>query len=304
MSGSKEKGGKPLKINIIDVDEHFIPMLGIDLVRGRNFNPKFALDSNFITVKPKLWAGAYSGLFREYVGSVILNQAAFNELNEAKEIYSDSLHFFGNWKLIGVIKDYNYSSLRDQVEPLILEFDKPSNPYLGIKIQERKTKEALSFIRQVWKKVNPGHLLQYSFLNDDINKMYWSEDRIFAAILSGSIIAILVALMGVFALSSFIGETKTKEIAIRKVIGSSTAGIIKLLSLGFIKIVLAANIAAWPVAYLVMHNWLQSFAYRTGFHLIIFPLAALIMVMLASLTITLQTLKVANANPVESLRYE
>ncbi len=305
VRGKPDNFNKTLNLNSIDVDEHFIPMLGIKLIKGRNFNPEFALDSNWINIKTKMWwAGNKTGFVRQYVGSVILNQAAYDELKAANQISSDSVHFFGSWKLIGVIKNYNYSSLKDQVEPLVLEFQQSGAPYLGIKIQDGRIKDALTYIKSVWKRVNPDYLLQYNFLEDDINKLYQSEDRTFAAILSGSTIAILIALMGVFALSSFISEAKTKEIAIRKVVGSSTTGIIKLLSFSFIKIVLFANIISWPIAYLVMRGWLQNFAYRTNLHLIIFPLTALLMIILASVTTVLQTLRAATANPVKSLRYE
>jgi putative ABC transport system permease protein len=284
ITGTYDNGKKTVKLNEIDVDEHFLPMLKIHLIKGRNFNPEFTSDST---------------------GSVILNEEAFKELTAAETMSADSVHFYGNnWKVIGIVKNFNYTSLRNNVEPIVLDFQKTTYPYLGIKIQDGKTKEVLNYLNGVWKKVNPGHKLQYNFLDEDVNKLYSNEDRVFTSILSGSIIAILIALLGIFALSSFISETKTKEIAIRKVVGSSIANIVKLLSSGFLKIVLASNLIAWPAAYLIMKNWLENFAYRVNVHVFIFPLSALIMIILVLATISFQSIKAATANPVKSLKYE
>ncbi len=304
MSGGYDNGKKSVTLNMISVDEHFISALGMHLIEGRNFNPEFALDSNRVTVNPKYWAGS-SINFRVYAGAVILNQEALKELTLAGAISSDSVHFVGNnWKLIGVVKDFNYSSLRNSVEPLVLQFDNSPFDYLGIKYQPGKTREVLSYVRELWKKLNPDRVLQYTFLDDDVGKMYASEDRTFAATLSGSATAILIALMGVFALSSFLVETKTKEIAVRKTLGSSISGIIRLVASDFLKLVVIANVIAWPAAYLIMRNWLENYAYRITIDLFIFPVIGAAMMVLAFVTVLSRASSAATANPVESLRYE
>ncbi len=306
MSGSFDNGNKSVKLNLITVDEHFIPMLGMHLLKGRNFNPQFASDSSHVTVHAKYWAGGGgSNDFRAYAGAVIINQEALKELTSVQAVSSDSIRFVGNnWRLIGIVRDFNYSSLRNAVEPIVLQFDKSGADYLGIKIQKGKTKEVLQYVQDLWKKINPDRVLQYSFLDAEVNKLYSNEERIFTAVLSGSVIAILIALLGIFALSSFISETKTKEIAVRKVVGSSVTGVVKLLSVSFIKIIIVAGIIACPAAYLVMQSWLQNFAYRISLNILIFPVAVLLMLLLAILTIAFQSIKAATANPVESLRYE
>jgi putative ABC transport system permease protein len=217
----------------------------------------------------------------------------------------DSAHFFGNrWKLVGVVKDFNYQSLREDVKPLVLEYARRVRYALLVKFRHGKEKEVLAYLKNVWGKGSPDRELSCSLLQDTIDGLYSNEDRLFSALLSGSALAVLIALSSIFALSSFLVETKTKEIAIRKVLGASVAGIVQLLSKDFLKLIVIANFVAWPCAYLIMHHWMQNYAYRMSIDLFVFPFVGMLIVGLALITVLIQVLKAASANPVESLRYE
>lgn len=275
-------GRKPLKMHFVQVDQNFVPTLGLKLVKGRNFNPLMPSDS----------------------GAAIVNEETLRELNISHPL-RDSLRFNGQaFKVVGVVKDFNYSSLRSSVEPFLFEFARADPPSLAVRIRKGKANDVLSYLREKWKKVNPDKNLNYSFLDKDLNKLYVSDDRMLDALLSGSLVAILISLMGIFALSSFLVEAKTKEIAVRKVLGSSVAGVIGLLSVDFLRLVVVSNIIAWPAAYLVTRSWLQGFVYRTGMNLAVFPMVGAAMLLLAFGTVVLRAMRAARANPVASLRYE
>ncbi len=281
VTGQGEGYKRTITLNEVWVDANFVPLMGLHLIKGRNFNPNLASDS----------------------GAVILNQEAVRELSEAGPV-GDSVHFFGNnWKILGVVRDFNFQSLRSGVKPIAMRFVK-SYRYLVLKVRKGGDEEALAYVRRVWKRASPNQEFNYFFLQDKIDKLYSNEDRMFIALLFGSALAGLIALMGVFALSSFLVETKTKEIAIRKVLGSSVTGVIELLSGSFVKLVILANVIAWPVAFLVMRGWLQNYAYRITIDLFIFPLVGAAMIALTFITVLLMALRTARANPVEALRYE
>ncbi len=277
-----DAGKPPMTMHFEQVDQNFVPTLGLKLVKGRNFNPSFRSDS----------------------GAAIVNEAALRELN-IKNPFSDTVRFAGqSFKIVGVVKDFNYSSLRNSVGPFVFIFAKADPPSLAVRIRQGKTSEVLRYLRANWRKINPDNNLNYSFLNDDLNKFYVNDNHMLDALLSGSLTAILIALMGVFALSSFLIETKTKEIAIRRVLGASVAGIVKLISSGFVKLVAVAVLIASPVAYYVMAKWLDGFAYRVRLDALTFLLIGLLVVLVALATMAVRSARAATAKPVESLRYE
>lgn len=275
--------GKPVKIYQAYVDENFIPALEFKLLKGRNFNS--LIDTNNSR-------------------SVIVNEETLKEFNIKNPLTNGFYLGSDKWEIIGVLEDYNYQSLKQNINTVVFQYNK-GNPYkIGVKIKKGKIKETLSYINNVWNKINPNSELDYSFLDDDINKLYLNENRMFKAVTSASVISILIALMGIFALSSFLIESMTKEIAIRKVLGSSVPGIVNLLSSSFVKIILLANLIALPAAYYFMNKWLQEFVYRININFLIFFLAGMSVLVIAFLTISYHTVKAATANPVKSLRYE
>lgn len=278
--GGKYRNGVTLRTAAVDAG--FVPTLRLQIVRGRDFDARIASDTE----------------------TVIVNQTAVRELGLSGP-NSDSIQFLGNeWKVTGVVKDFNYQSLRHQVQPLVLQYFQKILGPMAVRFRKGSEGEVLAYVRKVWRKVRPNRELEYSFLQDTMNRLYANDHRLFTALLTGSALAVLISLMGIFALSSFLVETKTKEIAVRKVLGSSVSGIIHGLSRDFIRLVVIANVIAWPFAYFVMKNWLQNYAYRIRIDLLIFPLAGVTMAVLLLATVLFRVLKAAKANPIESLRYE
>lgn len=281
FTGSSEGNSRPVTVYETAVDASFLPTLGLRLVKGRNFNPRFGSDST----------------------AVIVNQEAVRELTQSGAS-GDTVQFVRQkLRVIGVVEDFNYQSLKHNVEPLVMQYG-TDLPTLVLKIRQGSEERVVADLRKIWKKVNPGHQLDYFFLDDTIRRLYSDEDRLFSALLLGSVLAIFISLMGVFALSYFLVETKTKEIAVRKLLGSSPSGIVRLLASDLLKMVAAANVFAWPFAYLVMRSWLQNYAYHIGIGLFIFPVVGVVASSLALAAVIVITLKAATANPVESLRYE
>ncbi len=176
--------------------------------------------------------------------------------------------------------------------------------YLPLRISSNNIPAAISLIKDEWKKFVPNKPFEYFFLDEDLNRLYQSEQKTGEILTSFSILAIFIACLGLFGLATFTAERRTKEIGIRKALGASTPGIIFLLSKEFAKWVLISNIIAWPIAYFFMNKWLQDFAYRINMDFTIFLLAGSAALIIALITISIQAIKAAVASPIVSLRYE
>ncbi|MCL4511466.1 MAG: ABC transporter permease [Bacteroidetes bacterium] len=210
---------------------------------------------------------------------------------------------------IGVVNDFNFSSLRNKIGPLAIFYNRPQPQYLSAqyicaKVNNNDLTATLGFIQKTCKSIDPNFVFNYHFLDKTFEKMYTSEEGLGRIFGSFAVIAIIIACLGLFGLSSFAAEVKTKEIGIRKVLGASVPEIIYLLSKEFVSWVLIANLIAWPVAYYFMNKWLQDFAYRTSINLWVFILAGGLALLIALFTTSFQAIKAATANPVEALRYE
>ncbi len=214
-------------------------------------------------------------------------------------------------KVIGVTEDFHYRGLQSQVEPLVLELlaspfaaDFGNYSFLTLGVDTARVHEALAAVEAAWRRLNPQSPFEYFFLEDDFNTQYRAEERI--GRLSGALtaIGIAIACLGLLGMMSFSARRRRKEMAIRKVVGASLLQIAGRLNREFIWLLLAANLLAWPLAYFALDGWLQGFASRAAISPLVFAAAALSAMLLALLTVSLQTLKAARANPVESLRYE
>jgi putative ABC transport system permease protein len=179
-----------------------------------------------------------------------------------------------------------------------------SYTYLVAHIKGKNVQTALSSIGGTWAKLNPNEPFEYSFLDDDFQKNYLAEERLAGIIRYFTIVAIFISCLGLFGLTTFSVEQRTKEIGIRKVLGASTAGIVSLLSKDFLKLVLISFLVASPLAWYFINQWLQSFAYRAPFTIWLLLGAWAIALLIAFLTISIQAMKVAFSNPVKSLRIE
>lgn len=267
-------------------DHDFLDVMGIELAAGRNFSLDFPTDT---------------------LAAFILNETAINQFGWQDSPLEKRIQL-GGWqgRVIGVVKDFHVKSLYQRIEPLMIHI--APNPdayhYFAVKIKAENFQETLNFLEVKWKQVYPHDPFVYSFLDEDFDSQYRTEQLRGNIFISFSILAIFIACLGLFGLAAFTAEQRTKEIGIRKVLGASESGIVFRLSKEFTIWVLLANFIAWPVAFLAMDKWLQNFAYRTGIPMWIFFVAAVIALLIALITVSYQAIKAASSNPVEALRYE
>ncbi len=217
-----------------------------------------------------------------------------------EKIYTEIAEF----TIIGVVKNFNYESLREPVGPVILNFNDKSGNFSAFRIGDANMKDVISQINTVWEKLEPQYPLSYYFMNDAFDNIYRADQTMGKISITASILAILIACIGLFGLIAYASEKRRKEIGIRKVMGASVVGIVQLLSKDFVKLVIVAILIASPIAWYAMHQWLQDFAYRITIEWWMFALAGLIAVVIALLTVSFQAIKAALANPVKSLRSE
>jgi putative ABC transport system permease protein len=266
------------------VDENYLKTLDIQLISGRNFSKQMATDSSALIVN-----------------EAFVRKFGFKEpLN--KTVYRAS---FGiqPYHIIGVVKDFNYSSLRDNIQPLALTYAEDN----GAVIARVRTAGLASLMAQMagkWKAISGNQSFTYSFMDDDFDATYRSERNVQQIFFCFSALAILIACLGLFGLAAYAAEQKTKEIAIRKVIGASTAHVLNLLTGNFIKLVGISIVIASPVAWFAMNKWLEDFAYRVHIGWLIFIVAGLLAILIALITVSFQAIKAAMANPVKGLRAE
>ncbi|MCK4557133.1 MAG: ABC transporter permease, partial [Candidatus Aminicenantes bacterium] len=249
--------GKEIELIHNSVGYDFLDTFEIELIAGRDFSPEFPADQ-------RNTPGA-SGDFPNS-GAVILNEEAVRRFGWEDAIGKKVIQTFGDarfyYTVIGVIKDFHFSSLKYAIQPMNLFLSLDSNRYVSVNIQTQDMPGALAFIEEIWNKTNPNYPMEYYFLDSVFERRYRSEERLQNLFGYFSTLAIFIACLGLFGLASFAAEQRTKEIGIRKVLGAPVSGIVVLLSKEFTRWVLVANIIAWPLAYLAMHNWLQGFAYR------------------------------------------
>jgi ABC-type antimicrobial peptide transport system permease subunit len=273
--------GKPMRI--INTDPEYIDFMGLELIEGRNLSWDRRTD-----------------VARAYV----INQEAARLLGFESPVGQTVRANFGESRIIGIIKDYHYNSLQNKIGPLGICWYERWADIAHIKISGRRIAQTISFIESLWTDVCPDFPFNYSFLDQDFARHYYQEDRLGNILKYFVALAVFLSCLGLFGLSAFLAEQKTKEIGIRKILGSSSLGIMALFSKDFSRWVLLANVFAWPVAYLVSHTWLQSFPYRIGVSVWTLVLSAAVALFISLLTVSYQSFKAATATPLEALRYE
>ena len=207
-------------------------------------------------------------------------------------------------KVIGVIKDFHFESLHKEISPLLIYFEPDDFEYLSLRIAPGNIPGTISFIESKWKKLLPGEPFNFFFLDDDFDRQYRAEEKVQNIFRSFTIIAIVIACLGLFGLAAFTTQQRFKEIGIRKVLGASVPGILLLLAKEFLKWVLLSNFIAWPIAYIAANKWLQNFAYRTDIGIWTFLCSTLAALAIALLTVSYQAVKAAFINPVAAMKYE
>ncbi|MEX6687984.1 ABC transporter permease [Danxiaibacter flavus] len=271
-----------------EVDENYIPTMQMQLVSGRNFSKDFATDSNAIIINEA--AAKY------FEGKDPINKKMYAVENAATKKIS-------SFSIVGVIKNFNFNSLREQVTPLALLYRKNLGS-LALRINTADIPGLVSQLKSKWKVMAPSHAFSYTFMDEEFNKQYQADQRTGSLSITFSILAILIACLGLLGLVTYAAEQRIKEIGIRKVLGANVTGIIAMLSGDFVKLVCIAVVIATPVAWLAMNKWLQEFAYRITIQLWLFALAGIIALIIALATVSFQAIKAAMANPVKSLRSE
>jgi len=271
-----------------DVDENYIPTLGIKLLEGRNFSKEFSTDSN----------------------SVILNEAAASAFGWKQGVIGKTISRTDNegkkkiYSVIGLIRDFHFKSLHERISPLVMVYT-PQFGTLIAKLQPGTDISGLTtLLNKRWNELGAEEPLSYSFLDERYNNTYKSEQKmgLILGIFAG--LTIFVACLGLFGLAKFTATQRTKEIGIRKVLGASVAQVTGMLSKEFLILVLISCVLAFPVAWWAMNKWLQDFAYRITVSWWIFALAAVVIILIALITVSFQAVKAAIANPVKSLRTE
>ncbi len=273
------------------IDEDFIPTLQIKLLQGRNFAQDMPTDKSLAVIVNETFIKDAG--WKNAIGKKIQDGAD----EKGKPLF---------YQIVGVIKDFNIFSLQHKIEPLILHL--PPVPKekdnLYVRINKTGIKEALHFIETTYRKFDPDNPVDYHFLDQNFAKQYQAEQKQGVILLTFTVLTILIACLGLFGLVTFMAQQRTKEIGIRKVLGASVAQITSMLSKDFIKLVLLALIIASPLAYFTMQKWLQDFAYRVNISWLVFAFSGLLTIIIALITISLQAVKAALANPVKSLRSE
>lgn len=241
-------------------------------------------------------------------GAVIVNESFVKKVGWTDPIGKKLKFSYGEVKdptVIGVVKDYHFLSLREDIPPLMLHLD-PASPMgvIWVKIRPDDVPSTLVLLEETWRKIAPDIPFVHTFLEEANSWQYRAEARWREVIGYASLFAIFIACLGLFGLTSLAVTRRTKEIGVRKVLGASASNVVMLLSKDFVKLVLGANLIAWPVAYYAMNRWLQDFAYRINLGVGVFILGGLLALVIALLTVSAQAVKAARANPVDALRYE
>jgi putative ABC transport system permease protein len=273
-------------------DQHYIPTLGMHMDAGRNFSLDYPTDSSAVIVNET--AAKLLG-FKNPLNEILYRPVGGGASTGG--FISKPFH------IIGVVKDFNFSSMHDKVSPLILELGEDYGR-VAMRINTRNIPALIRQVENKWNTMAPGQPFSYTFLDADFNKMYNAEQRTGKLFVTFAVFAIFIACLGLFGLVTYAAEQRIKEIGIRKVLGASIAGIVTMISKDFMKLVLIAFLIAFPLAWWMMNKWLQSFAYRINIGWWVFALAGLLTIAIALLTVSFQAIKAAIANPVRSLRTE
>ena len=284
-TGTKNAAGSTVYFTNEIVDENYLPLLKIPLVAGRNFSTAFPAD---------------------FAQSIIVNESFVKKANWKNPI-GETINMLGSsnqtYHVIGVVKDYHFASLTKKITPQLFSINGLYGTYY-IKIKPKTETASLQWIQKTYQQFYPMSSYSYVFKNDENKKQYADVEKWKQVILFGAILTIFISCIGLFGLSVLSAEKRTKEIGIRKVLGASVQQIVTALSTDFIKLVVFALIIATPLVYIAANKWLQNFPYRITISWWLFGSAGILVMLIALITVSFQSIKAAIANPVKSLRTE
>jgi putative ABC transport system permease protein len=274
--------------SIMAADENFIPTMDMKMVQGRNFSVEYSDSISMIINEEMVRLLKWT----DPIGKKISIQTGPNPGTDRTA-----------YTVIGVVRNFHFATIRHKLEPMFMLYNK-DNGALSVKVKAENMNETLSFIEETWKKVNPGTTFEYAFLDEQFANLYRNEQAFANMFTHFTVLALIIAGLGLFALSAFTAEQRKKEIGIRKVLGASNANIFYKLSFEFILLICISFVLASAIAYFTMEKWLQDFEYSIRIGLEVFLLAGVASIMIALLTISFQSLKAAFNNPADALRTE
>jgi putative ABC transport system permease protein len=283
-SGAKWEGKDPnfkLLIGHSRIDYNYVKTLGIELMEGRDFSEAYPGDKkkNF--------------LINEELLKIMKKDSAVGE----------RFSFLGcDGVIVGVMKNFHYGSVKYAIEPLVLILDPERINCMVVRIPPGNISANIDKIKQTWKTMIPGNPFEYTFIDDDFDRMYRAEERTGKVMKYFTFLSICIACLGLFGLASFSAEQRFREIGIRKTFGASVPGITVMLCKEFLKLVLLATLTALPISYYTMNNWLQGYAYRIDLNIVIFASAAALALLTALLTVSYQAMRAALGNPIDALK--
>ncbi|MBC7921463.1 MAG: ABC transporter permease [Ferruginibacter sp.] len=279
---------KDQSIDIFFTDADFARTLGLKMAQGRFFSPEFPSDT----------ANAF-----------VVNEAFVRQYRLASPV-GHRMRFSGEpayGTIVGVVRDFHFQGLQNKIGPLVFCGNYKRHGfanYAAIRLASPDIRSTVAWVEKFWKRVEPAHPMRYTFLDDDFAKQYADQTRLGQTLLYATFLTLFIASLGLFGLASFMAGQRTKEIGVRKVLGASVGSIVALLSKDFLRLVLVANVIAWPLAWYVTNRWLADFAYRIAIGWWVFAGVGGGILLIALLTVSFQAMKAAVANPVKSLRTE
>ncbi len=275
-------------MRVINADVDVVETFGLEIVEGRNFSEGYGTDEQ---------------------SAFLINEAGVKAFQLENPVGSRFEYLYGlrvpkSGNIVGVLKDFHYASLHSDIEPVIVQIMPQYNRYMSVRINPGNIKETLAKIENSWEAVFPNLPIDFFFLDTSYDNMYKTEMSMGTIITYFTILAIIIACLGLFGLASYITEQKTKEVGIRKVLGASIISIINSISKEFLVLIVIANIIAYLPAYYFLDNWLSDFAYRVNINLGVFLITSVLSILIAVLTVSSQAMKTARMNPVDTLKYE
>jgi len=285
-----------MSCQFMQIDFDYLETMEMEVIDGRNFSREIE----------NVWTH-----------SVLVNQAAVRKFGWDEPVgkrvvaFTDSLGNDNFANIIGVVKDFHANSMRQEIHPVLIwlvtddmQYRYRENLRVFVRIKSENYRKTIEYINEVWDNFSPNDPIRFVFVDDQLNQLYMAEEKLIILFSYFTFITILIACLGLFGLAAYTAEQRTKEIGVRKVMGASVFQIIKLLSKDFTKLVILSCFIACPLAYFAMDKWLQNFAYRTNISIWIFIFSGGLALIIALITVSVQTFKTASANPIESLKYE
>jgi predicted permease len=277
------KTNQRIKMVMTSVDYDFLETFGLEMTQGRFFSKEHSTDMT----------EAY-----------VVNQEAVRAMEMDDPVGKELKVWDLSRRIIGVVKDYHFESLHNEIIPMAMRIDSNSYGQACVRITSHRVSDTLSFIENIWEEIYPEYPFEFRFLDDMLQRLYRSEQTIGKIVSIFTLLALIISCLGIFGLSSYTAEQRTKEIGIRKILGASVMNVVKSISKEFVILVLIANVIVWPIAYFLMNKWLQVFAYRITISWLTFLLTGMAVLVVSLLTVSRQIIRAATANPVDSLRYE